>query len=67
MSKAKKASAPIGAKTSWKNAFKRDWQLYLMLLFPLAMVIENDLHGLQTGEGVQRKRMGRHEDNSEGI
>ena len=39
MSKAKKASAPIGAKTSWKNAFKRDWQLYLMLLFPLAMVI----------------------------
>ena len=33
MSKAKKASAPIGAKTSWKNAFKRDWQLYLILPF----------------------------------
>ena len=62
MSKAKKASAPIGAKTSWKNAFKRDWQLYLMLLFPLAMVIIFNyasypglrmifMDYLQTGEG----------------
>lgn len=25
--------------TSWKDAFKRDWQLYLMLIFPLVMVI----------------------------
>lgn len=25
--------------TSWRKAFKRDWQLYLLLLFPLAMVI----------------------------
>lgn len=25
-------------KTTWKQAFKRDWQLYLLLLFPLAMV-----------------------------
>ncbi len=24
---------------SWKDAFKRDWQLYLMLIFPLVMVI----------------------------
>lgn len=23
---------------SWTNAFKRDWQLYLLLLFPIAMV-----------------------------
>lgn len=29
----------IVVKTTWKNSFKRDWQLYLMLLFPLAMVI----------------------------
>ncbi len=25
-------------KTTWKQAFKRDWQLYLLLLLPLAMV-----------------------------
>ncbi len=25
-------------ETTWKQAFKRDWQLYLLLLFPLAMV-----------------------------
>lgn len=25
-------------RTTWKQAFKRDWQLYLLLLFPLAMV-----------------------------
>lgn len=25
-------------KVTWKNSFKRDWQLYLLLLFPLAMV-----------------------------
>ncbi len=25
--------------TSWKNAFKRDWQLYLLLLIPLVLVI----------------------------
>ena len=25
-------------KTSWKKAFKRDWQLYLLLIFPLTMV-----------------------------
>lgn len=28
----------LKTKTSWKSAFKRDWQLYLLLLFPLAMV-----------------------------
>jgi len=29
----------IVVKTTWKNSFKRDWQLYLLLLFPLAMVV----------------------------
>lgn len=29
----------VKTKTTWKQAFKRDWQLYLLLLFPLAMVI----------------------------
>lgn len=34
-----KASAPVPkVKTTWKNAFKRDWQLYLLLLIPLALV-----------------------------
>ena len=38
--KAKKANIRPGVKTttSWKSAMRRDWQLYLMLLFPLAMV-----------------------------
>ncbi len=41
---AKKSNAaakavPVNAKLSWSKAFKRDWQLYLMLLFPLAMVV----------------------------
>lgn len=35
MGKTKKS---VVATTSWKASFKRDWQLYLMLLFPLAMV-----------------------------
>ena len=39
MAKEKSAAKPqVRTKTSWKNAFKRDWQLYLQLLFPLAMV-----------------------------
>lgn len=34
-----KASAPaVKVKTTWKNAFKRDWQLYLLLLIPLILV-----------------------------
>lgn len=28
----------VKTKTTWKQALKRDWQLYLLLLFPLAMV-----------------------------
>ncbi|MBD5527157.1 MAG: sugar ABC transporter permease [Lachnospiraceae bacterium] len=38
MGKAKNGSKEVIAKTSWKKSFKRDWQLYLLLLFPLAMV-----------------------------
>ena len=38
MAKSKGTGAGIQPKTTWKNAFKRDWQLYLLLLFPLAMV-----------------------------
>lgn len=34
-----KTSAPVPkVRTTWKNAFKRDWQLYLLLLIPLALV-----------------------------
>lgn len=34
-----KSKAPqVRTKTTWKNAFKRDWQLYLLVLFPLVMV-----------------------------
>lgn len=29
----------VKTKTSWKNAFKRDWQLYLLLAVPLILVI----------------------------
>lgn len=40
MSKKSKAVVTIAPpKTTWKAAFKRDWQLYLLLLFPLLMVI----------------------------
>ena len=36
---ANEAVAKVRTTTTWKNALKRDWQLYLLLLFPLAMVI----------------------------
>jgi len=29
----------VKTKVSWKSAFKRDWQLYLMLLFPILLVV----------------------------
>jgi len=32
------AKPQVRTKTPWKTVLKRDWQLYLMLLFPLAMV-----------------------------
>lgn len=37
MAKPKSVSVPK-TKTTWKNAFKRDWQLYLLLLIPLILV-----------------------------
>jgi len=39
MGKTKSGSKEIVAKTTWRNSFKRDWQLYLMLLFPIVVVI----------------------------
>ena len=34
----KKAQPEVKTEITWKQAFKRDWQLYLLLLFPLLMV-----------------------------
>ena len=34
-----KKGAVAGAKTTWKQALKRDWQLYLLLLVPVALVV----------------------------
>lgn len=40
MATSKTSAAPKVKNTmSWKNAFKRDWQLYLLLAFPVLMVI----------------------------
>ena len=40
MAKEKSAAKPqVRTKTTWKNALKRDWQLYLLLLFPIIMVV----------------------------
>ncbi len=40
MAKEKSAAKPqVRTNITWKNALKRDWQLYLLLLFPIAMVI----------------------------
>ncbi len=39
MSKVKKRGNEIVTTTSWANALKRDWQLYLLLLFPIVMVV----------------------------
>lgn len=38
MARSKTSSSAPKVKTTWKNAFKRDWQLYLLLLIPLALV-----------------------------
>lgn len=35
---AKNKKPTVVTQTTWRNAFKRDWQLYLLLLFPIAMV-----------------------------
>ena len=38
MSIKSKEKSQVITTTSWKNALRRDWQLYLLLLFPLALV-----------------------------
>ncbi len=38
MAKSKTSAPAMKVKTTWQNAFKRDWQLYLLLLIPLALV-----------------------------
>ncbi len=38
MEKTKK-NTNVVTNTTWKKAFKRDWQLYLLLLIPLALVV----------------------------
>ena len=38
MAKSKTSEPAVKVNTTWKNAFKRDWQLYLLLLIPLALV-----------------------------
>lgn len=38
MAKSKTSAPAPKVKTTWGNAFKRDWQLYLLLLIPLALV-----------------------------
>ena len=37
--KAKGVKPGVKTKTTWKNALKRDWQLYLLLLVPVALVV----------------------------
>lgn len=39
MANAKTAKPTVQTKTPWSKALKRDWQLYVLLLFPLLMVI----------------------------
>lgn len=39
MAQTKMTGRELVTTTSWRNAFKRDWQLYLLLLFPIAMVV----------------------------
>ncbi len=38
MKKGSNKKMEVVATTSWKNALKRDWQLYLLLLIPLVLV-----------------------------
>lgn len=38
MAKTKGSALTVKTKTTWGQAIKRDWQLYLLLLFPLIMV-----------------------------
>lgn len=33
-----KMAMPVGKKVTWANAFKRDWQLYLLVVVPIILV-----------------------------
>ncbi|MBO5623174.1 MAG: sugar ABC transporter permease, partial [Butyrivibrio sp.] len=37
--KNKNSKGGVVVTTSWKNALKRDWQLYILLLIPLVLVV----------------------------
>ena len=39
MAKSKSKAPQVQVHTTWKKAFRRDWQLYLLCLLPLLMVI----------------------------
>ncbi|MBQ7848644.1 MAG: sugar ABC transporter permease, partial [Clostridia bacterium] len=39
MAQYKKIGGDLVANTSWRTAIKRDWQLYLLLIFPIVIVI----------------------------
>ncbi|MCM1539941.1 MAG: ABC transporter permease subunit [Blautia sp.] len=39
MAKSSNVKPGVRTKTTWKNALKRDWQLYLLLLLPIALVV----------------------------
>ena len=36
-------SKGVKTKTTWANALKRDWQLYLLLMIPVALVVDLQL------------------------
>ena len=60
----------VKTKTTWKQAFKRDWQSAVTASTDYGICIQlrsipgttDGLHGLQAGEGICRQRMGGHED-----
>ena len=39
MAKSKSKAPQVQVHTTWKKAFRRDWQLYLLCLLPLLIVI----------------------------
>ncbi|HJA94441.1 MAG TPA: ABC transporter permease subunit [Candidatus Eisenbergiella merdipullorum] len=39
MAKSKTGAPQVRVHTTWKKAFRRDWQLYLLVLFPVLLVI----------------------------
>lgn len=39
MAKSKTQTPQVRVRTTWKNAIRRDWQLYLLLLVPITLVV----------------------------